>query len=206
MDIYHITHVDNLPSIISHGCLYSDRRQSEIEPKVVIGFDHIKQRRLQEITVTCHAGTYVGDYVPFYLCPRSVMLYVISRGHSELTYREGQRNIIHLVSTVATAVETAQDRPWAYSDGNAGAFYTRFYNDLDRIDEVIDWVAVNKTYWADPADKDKKQAEFLVHDHFPWTCFHEIGVLDQEILDRVETIIGQSSHTPRIRVRPSWYY
>jgi ssDNA thymidine ADP-ribosyltransferase, DarT len=30
----------------------------------------IKQRRLA-LPVTCHANDHVGDYVPFYFCPRS---------------------------------------------------------------------------------------------------------------------------------------
>ncbi len=48
--------------------------------------------RRRRLPVPCHPGTWVGDYVPFYFCPRSVMLYVISRkNHPSLTYRGGQR-------------------------------------------------------------------------------------------------------------------
>ncbi len=36
----------------------------------------IKRRRVEELEVDCHPGTKVGDYVPFYFCPRSVMLFV----------------------------------------------------------------------------------------------------------------------------------
>ncbi len=47
--------------------------------------------------VKCHPGTKVGEYVPFYFCPRSVMLYILYMGnHPELGYRGGQAPIVHL--------------------------------------------------------------------------------------------------------------
>ena len=204
--IYHITHVGNLPGIIAAGCLWSDRRVQQQGVNTVIGFDHIKRRRLEELEVDCHQGTKVGDYVPFYFCPRSVMLYVIDRRNTGLQYHGGQRGIVHLVSTVEAAIEAAGNRPWAYSDGNAGAFYTKFYADLGRIDDIIDWSAVAATSWAEPAVKNRKQAEFLVHDHFPWTAFHEIGVIDGSVAREVLAASGSASHRPSVRVRRDWYY
>jgi hypothetical protein len=76
--IYHITHIDNLTTIIADGCLWSDRRLLGTRAeRVVIGLGNIKRRRLNEPPVHCHPGTMVGDYVPFYFCPRSPMLYMI---------------------------------------------------------------------------------------------------------------------------------
>lgn len=204
--IFHITHIRNLPGILEAGCLWSDLRLKESQPEVIIGFDHIKQRRLERIGVTCHSGTKVGEYVPFYFCPRSVMLFVIYRRHHDLAYRGGQPDILHLVSTVETAVELAGDRPWAYSDGNASAGYTGFYNQLERIDDFVNWQAVRATNWSDPAIKEKKQAEFLVYDFLPWEAIEEIGVFDSEVADRVTRILEGAAHRPEIRVRRDWYY
>lgn len=96
--IYHITHVDNLGGIIADGGLVSDREIIERGgPTQTIGMSDIKRRRVEEIAVYCHPGTKVGDYVPFYFCPRSVMLYVIHcANHPELIYRGGQEPIVHL--------------------------------------------------------------------------------------------------------------
>lgn len=204
--IYHITHVNNLPDIVAAGCLWSDRRVQEQGVNTVIGFDHIKHRRLEEIEVDCHQGTMVGDYVPFYFCPRSVMLYVIYRRNTKLRYHGGQRDIIHLVSTVEAAIEVAQGRPWAFSDGNAGADYTDFYADLGQMAEIVDWDAVQARDWRDPAIQEKKQAEFLVHDSFPWTAFHEIGVVDQAVADQVHAALRSAVHKPSIRAHGEWYY
>ena len=96
--IYHITHVDNLPSIIECGRLWSDAeriRQGLTHENV--GLTEIKESRLRERPVHCYPTTMVGDYVPFYFCPRSIMLYLLHRGNREgLSYTGGQRPIVHL--------------------------------------------------------------------------------------------------------------
>ena len=89
--IYHIVHVDRLASILADGCLCSDAVMMQRPGTgTTIGMSDIKQRRLT-MAVPCQPGTHVGDYVPFYFCPRSVMLYVIHcANHPQLTYRGGQ--------------------------------------------------------------------------------------------------------------------
>jgi hypothetical protein len=72
--IYHIVHVDNLASIVANGCLWPDSVMHQRRGSTVIGNREIKNDRLW-LPVPCHPGTTVGEYVPFYFCPRSVMLY-----------------------------------------------------------------------------------------------------------------------------------
>ena len=48
----------------------------------------IKARRLAQ-PVRCNPGTLVGDYVPFYFCPRSVMLYLIYKANQFIGLRRG---------------------------------------------------------------------------------------------------------------------
>ncbi len=92
--LYHIVHVDRLASIIETGGLLSDDQiASKNAASSMIGMEHIKQRRLQELTLTSHPGLYVGQCVPFYFCPRSIMLYIIYQANSpDLTYRGGRSN------------------------------------------------------------------------------------------------------------------
>ncbi len=96
--IYHITHVENLAGILAGGELLSDRQiLASGAATQVVGMSTIKRRRMEKITVSCHPETTVGDYVPFYFCARSIMLYVIHRAnHPELAYRGGQGPIVHL--------------------------------------------------------------------------------------------------------------
>lgn len=96
-DIFHITHIRNLPSILADAALLSDAQMMvRGGPCEGIGMSTIKARRLS-LPVPCHPGTQVGDYVPFYFCPRSVMLYLLHKGnHPELRYRGGQDPILTL--------------------------------------------------------------------------------------------------------------
>lgn len=207
--IYHITHLRNLPRIVEAGVLWSDRKRIELGMDCdVVGMSHIKQRRLHEIDVDCHDNTRVGDYVPFYFCPRSVMLYLLHMGnHPELNYTEGQRPILHLEADLRAVVAWADQyhRRWAFTDRNAGTYYADFYADLEQLDQV-NWTAVRATDFRDARIKEGKQAEFLVYESFPWELVERIGVLDAPAQEQVEEAITESDHKPEVQVTEAWYY
>ena len=171
----------------------------------MIGYGHIKERRLAQ-PVRCHPGTTVGQYVPFYFCPRSPMLYVISQKSGELTYRGGQDEVLHLVSTVGNAVRALGQRPIAFSDGNAATAFSQFSSNLAELETMIDWRAVNATYWAEPAVKERKQAEFLVFESFPWSAVIGIGVKSEVVKAKVEKILAATTEETSVQVLPKWYY
>ena len=108
--IYHLTHVRNLPGIIHAGALWSDAKRIELAIDCeVVGMSSIKERRLN-LPVKCHPRTTVGQYVPFYFCARSIMLYILHMGnHPDLTYHGGQRPIVHLVADLRATVAAGQD-------------------------------------------------------------------------------------------------
>ena len=207
--IYHITHVRNLPQIVQAGVLWSDAKRIQLRLNCdVVGMSHIKQRRLREIQVKCHPGTHVGDYVPFYFCPRSIMLYILHMGnHPDLNYREGQRPIVHLQADLEAVVAWAeqQRRRWAFSDRNAGTFYANFYAGLTQLDEV-NWAAVAETDFRDPRIKEGKQAEFLLHKSFRWQLIQKIGVCNDRMAEQVRQVLAGTNHRPEVAVEPDWYY
>lgn len=206
--IYHITHANNLPSIIQDGGLWSDAQMLERGgPAASIGMSAIKERRLG-LPVKCYPGDCVGDYVPFYFCPRSIMLFVIHCGnHSELAYREGQGPIVHLEADLHEVVDWAdsEGRRWAFSLSNAGANYTEFRNRRDQLDEV-DWHAVMARDFRDPEVKEGKQAEFLMHKFFPWHLVRRIGVRSDAIHGHVLRVLAHSRHRPAVTIIPGWYF
>ena len=106
--IYHITHVDNLSAILKAGELLSDSEMlARGGPAAAIGMSSIKQRRLA-LPVATHPSCMVGDFVPFYFCPRSIMLFVIHcANHPGLAYRGGQRPIVHLEADLHAVVAWA---------------------------------------------------------------------------------------------------
>lgn len=208
--LYHITHVNNLPSIVAAGCIEADaRRVGQGGGQTSIGMTEIKRRRLYEIAVSCHPGTMVGEYVPFYFCPRSIMLYILHMGnHADLThYRDGQGPVLHLQVDMKAAIEWAdQDNVrWAFSDRNAGSYYAEFYRNINELSE-IDWNAVNNTDFRSPLVKEGKQAEFLIHDTCPWHLVEKIGVLDDGVRIQVNDILRNVQHIPVVTIERTWYY
>lgn len=207
--IYHITHLDNLPSIATGLGLISDANRivSGLSCSLV-GMSSIKQRRLEEIEVPCHPGTTVGQYVPFYFCPRSIMLYILHMGnHPDVTYRGGQQPIIHLQADFHTVIRWANSNqvPWAFTTGNAGAYLTTFFKDPANLSE-IDWAAVASIDFRDSKVKEGKQAEFLMFDVFPWTLIDKVGTINDAIATKVKTALAQAGHQPAIAVEPTWYF
>jgi hypothetical protein len=211
--IYHIVHVDRLISIVSDGCLWSD---SVIVARgsagTTIGMDDIKSRRLHELRLASHPDLYVGECVPFYFCPRSVMLYLIwQANHPGLRYRGGQQPIIHLEADLQRTVNwaDAQGRRWAFTLSNAGAYYFEDRRDLDELDE-INWDAVAVNRWSGagvPGNvKDGKQAEFLLEGYFPWHLIERIGVCSREIGNQATIAIDGAAHRPAIQICRDWYY
>ena len=164
--IYHIVHIDRLPAIVASGGLLPDSAMSDAgEVGTTIGMPHIKERRRTR-TLRSHPDLHVGDCVPFYFCPRSVMLFVISRrNHPDLSFQGGQDPIVHLEADLHRTVDWANRAScrWAFTTSNAGSFHFEDYTDLSQIN-LINWTAVQAAYWRGMTDD--KQAEFLIERGF----------------------------------------
>lgn len=166
----------------------------------------IKQRRLKELTLNCHPELHVGDCVPFYFCPRSIMLYLIYRANSsELSYRGGQGPIVHLQADLQTCVAWAEknSQRWAFTLSNAGAYYFEDRCSLAQMSE-LNWQAIQATNWQ--ACKEGKQAEFLLEDRFPWHLVEYIGVHSRASYQRVVNALPTGGHRPPVAIKPNWYY
>jgi len=207
--LYHITHVDNLPTIATEGELRCDAEiiaRGGLEQ--AIGMSAIKRRRVEELEIACHPGTKVGDYVPFYFCPRSVMLYVIHcANHSELTYRGGQEPIVHLEADLHAVVQWAKRTGslWAFSLSNAGAYYTEFRSRVQELDQ-LDWPAITATDFRPAEVKERKQAEFLVHGRLPFGLIERVGVRSAAVRSRATGALAGTTHQPPIEVVSEWYF
>lgn len=205
--IYHIVHVDRLASIVADDCLWCDREAlRRAAAGTTIGMNSIKHRRLHENQLTNHPGLFVGDCVPFYFCPRSVMLYLIHQAnHPELAYRGGQGPILHLEADLREVVGWAdqQRRRWAFTLSNAGAYYFEDRADLARLGE-IDWAAVQARDWRQC--KEGKQAEFLLEQSLPWQLVRRIGVINRAVAQQVADVLRSLAHRPVVEIQRGWYY
>lgn len=210
--IYHIVHVDRLASIIADGQLLCDAQMAQrANAGTTIGMGSIKQRRLR-IPIACRPGLHVGECVPFYFCPRSIMLFLIHcANHEELTYRGGQGPIVHLELDLHELVEwaEAQQRRWAFTLSNAGAYYFEDRCNLSNLGE-INWDAVTSNQWSgngiSRTVKEGKQAEFLIEASVPWELVRRIGVRNQAVGQRASQVVQTAAHRPTVEVKADWYY
>lgn len=206
--IYHIVNVDRLASIIETGALLSDSEISKAPlPGTTIGMGSIKNRRLS-LPIQCYSNATVGEFVPFYFCPRSIMLYVIYRGNnSELAYKGGQGPIVHLECDLQKVVTWAngEGRSWAFSDANAAAAYAQFFTDVQDFAK-LNWNHIGATQWQDPSVKEPKQSEFLVYNKFPWSLIDRIGVQNLATFNAATNALTSATHKPAVQIMPAWYY
>lgn len=203
--IYHIVHVDNLPSIVADGYIWSDTVMQQRNPATVIGMGSIKQRRLT-LPLTSRPGLNVGACTPFYFCSRSVMLYVIHcANHAQLDYTGGQQPIVHLEADLNAVVQWAEanDRRWAFTLSNAASSYFEDRCDLAHLGE-INWQGIRARYWQ-PV-REEKQAEFLIEQAFPWHLVERIGVYSQAQVQPVNNALANTAHRPTIEIKRDWYY
>lgn len=205
--IYHITHIDNLTSIITSGRLIANSRLKIQQTNYLdIAYGHIQDRRATT-KVPCSAGGYLHDYVPFYFAPRSPMLYAIHKQNVD-SYSGGQQPIIHLVSE-AYSINSLKVK-FAFTDGHAIMAYSEFYDNISDLQSVIDWELMKSKYWAntpdDPNRKWRRQAEFLVYENCPWSLIQEIGVINKTIAEQVQLILTAFNIQIPVNIYQNWYY
>ena len=143
--------------------------------------------------------------MPFYFCPRSVMLYLIHKKPEDLAYKGGQEPIVHLEADLYDTVVWADknSRRWAFTSSNAGSREFEDFCDLAQLGR-IDWKAVQTTYWSEC--KESKQAEFLVEGFFPWELVQQVGVISRDLQKQVTKVLRAASYKPSVEIKPGWYY
>ncbi|BAZ03315.1 hypothetical protein NIES37_73280 (plasmid) [Tolypothrix tenuis PCC 7101] len=206
-NIYHITHINNLTSILNSGGLLANSQLRQQQTKYLdIAHGHIQDRR-STTPVPCSAGGYLHDYVPFYFAPRSPMLYAIHKQNVE-GYSGGQQLIIHLVSEVELIADSGTI--FAFTDGHAIMAYSDFYNEISALEYVIDWELMASKYWfntpEDPNRKCRRQAEFLLYEFCPWNLITEVGVINSKVAQQVRQIFKNFNIQTPVNIYSPWYY
>lgn len=184
--LYHITHIDNLPEILSNGGLCCDRLR-EAQAKIVtsIAHQHIKDRRAKRFVKTLN-GRVVAD--------------TIHRGNVQ-GYVGGQRSVVHLVTSVERATELG--KPWCFTEGHAEIAYSEYFDDLARLD----WQLMQATMWGgDDERRRRRQAEFLVHQTFPVQALEGIVVINANIEKDVRYHLRRANCDLPVNIEPNWYY
>jgi O-acetyl-ADP-ribose deacetylase (regulator of RNase III) len=193
--LYHITHIRNLPSILTHGILaHSHALSRGIDFERIYNEGIISNRK----DIYTPNNQSLWDFANLYFQPRNPMLYWIINNH-----RIDDLAILLIDRAVL-------DRLDIYiSDGNAAAFqsnivlgaeglralFPQFQHDLD-----LEW-------WQE-ADGSKRRimAECLVPTSVPSDLIRSIYVGRQDTVDRVKTILQQSQRSVPVNYEPGMFF
>ncbi len=204
--IYHITHYNNLKSILQSGELSCCANiQTNQVSYTNIAHNNIQDRRARFV-VPIQPGGVVHDYVPFYFATRSPMLYAIHQGAVN-GYNGGQKDVIYLVSS-AERIEQA-GYGYVFTDGHAIMGFSNYYSNLSDLDK-IDWNIMRSRYWNDNAEdndrKRRRQAEFLVYDKLKFHDVEKIVTYDTQMQNSVNDNLRKVGHHIPVEVNKEWYY
>lgn len=172
-----MTHIENIPHVLQYGITHRNSSAANINFVPIGDYSLINRRN----THLLNNGTVLGDYIPFYFGTRSPMLYVIQQGFNGVL-RTHPENIIYCVTSIAEIIASEID--FMFTDGHAiDSFSTLYSKDqVQNIDKILDYNAINATVWIDENDLDKKrrkEAEFLLSQDLPtryilgYICYNE---------------------------------
>ena len=197
---FRITHIDNIPHIVRNGIVKADSPLRD-EHYVSIGDRQIIRVR-GEIVVK---GYRISDYIPFYLGPRSPMLYVIQHGYNGVQRVEPE-NIVYCVIRLDHLMDS--DIECIFTDGHAVSNLTSFYSKdhLPQINEIVNYDDVYSSQWNSETDIDlkrRKEAELLVKDDLPAQFLRGFVVYNEKAKQR---LLDMGVAENNIVVAPGYYF
>ena len=150
-------------------------------------------------------GYHLNEYVPFYLGPRSPMLYVIQHGYNGVIRVEAE-NIAYCVIRLDDLIRDNVE--CIFTDGHALSAFTSFYqkNMLPRIDEIVKYEDVFSSQWNIEEDLDlkrRKEAELLVKQDLPAQYVRGYVVYDETAKQR---LISTGVTPEKIVAVPCYYF
>jgi hypothetical protein len=202
--IFRITHIDNVPWILDNGlhCCKSKVQDPNFRP---IGKQELIDKR-RNLLVEMSPGGTLGDYVPFYFTPSSIMLYYIKTGYGGVIQR-ANADIAILVSSIPRLVELRLK----FLFTNAAAYFheAKYFHRVRDLDQ-IDWhLLQSRIFSKDPEDPGKQgryHAEALIHRHLPLEALLGIACFDSASKAKVDREVSRRDLTLSVRSLPQWYF
>jgi hypothetical protein len=202
--LYRITHIANLEHDLVHG-LHTAQSAYANPNYVQIGDSSLITYR-KDIAAPDPPGGTLADYIPFYLGPRSPMLYQIATGWEDIQ-EHPQEDIIYYITSLDVIKLAGLE--FFFTDGHARSKTSTAYTDEADL-QKLDWDAIYATSWkSDELDlrrKEKKQSEFFVKSHVAFSCIEHIGVFSKDAVQKVLYLFNSHSIKTPVRVSPKQLY
>jgi len=164
-ELYYITHINNIPSIIANGILSYKRASGH--QHISVALEEVQARRAVK---KVPGGNPLHDYVNLYFDARNPMLYLLSlKDHENLCVLTIDKEVIKLPGVVLT-------------DRNASSDYVRFSKFPDGL-KLIDKDTLFAQYWTHSEDPIREM------EHKSIKCAEVL------ILDKIESSYILGAHT-----------
>lgn len=196
---FRITHIDNIPYIANTGFVLGSSDYASATYKSIGDKNVIKKRQ------TTHNGIDLTQYIPFYLGPRSVMLYVIQNGYNGVE-KHSPEDIVYCVIKIEDLIANGVD--CLFTDGHALSAFTNFYESdrLSEIDSIVSYQEVYAQYWNSETDTDfkrRKEAELLIKTFLSKDYICGYIVYNEVAKQRLARYGIEAS---KIIIRPNYYF
>ncbi len=183
----------------------TEQSTNKNENFIIIGDSALIKAR-KDLEVNIPPGGKLSEYIPFYLGPRSPMLYQIATGYEDVK-KFPQEEIVYLISSFEKIKEHGCS--FFFTDGHARSATAAKYNNEKDFDK-LDWNVIKATFWkSDESDlrrKEKKQSEFLVKDYVPWTCIELVGVYNDNAREKVLNLARSAGTTVEVKISKAKLY
>ena len=211
VNIYRMTHIENIPHIIQYGITHQNSKNSNPNYKAIGDTTLIDTRKNKTIKVTNGEDKIIetiklGDYILFYFGVKMPMLYVIQHGGNFVPQATNPEDIIYLVCSVIKIYKLGLT--FYFSDGHATDNLTIFYNkdEIQKLNQIIDWNAIKTSYWGGVENLDlkrKKQSEFIIKEDIPLDCIIGYGCYNEKAKNK---LINFGVNKELIKIIPKAYY
>jgi ssDNA thymidine ADP-ribosyltransferase, DarT len=201
--IFRITHRDNVPWILDHGLHAANG--DVIDPNFRnIGNPDLIGKRNHRVVQVGPRGT-LGDYIPFYFTPFSIMMFNIRTGYN--VRKVPNEEIVILVSSLHRVAE--MQIPFVFTDQHAYPLMAGYFADLKDLDHV-DWDLLNcRDFRHDPDDPGKKeryQAEALIWRHLPVQGLLGICSYAEAVDAEIRAELAKRKIEMQTVVQRNWYF
>lgn len=144
--LWHMTHKNNIKEILESGILSNTSAYTTKKPMDISNPGVQKRRDLKDPIY----GRKIHDYAPAYINIKNPMLYV-------------KQDIQHELCLIEISLKALLKHDFIFTDGNAAAHNTNFYNTTDNLIK-LPWDVLNSSFWNGiPDGKRKRCCEVLVY-------------------------------------------
>lgn len=169
-ELYYVTHIDNIPSILRQGILSHELIHSRNIPHTPIYDEGIVSNRR---TITTPNGKSLWSFANLYFQPRNPMLYRVTR-----------EKRLEDIAVIAVRRDILNRKDIFVSNGNAASANTQ----IQQVSRGgIETIAgqVDKVWWEDVDGKRRIMAEALVPDEIPPDFIQAIYVSSHEAAEKI---------------------